>query len=251
MIDRALATGMPVNVSPKYWAEHLGLPYHQAAIRELELPVEPARTARGLMALSEGSRSFTRYGYADLLRDDRQYTVRHRVCSGTQRLLASGDPAVASAYSRAFQFCGSTGMDLMEPLTFRGRRGTGVTGHAAQRLRGRASRAALGLGEVRRSGTASWGRLTYNPAHTPTRCSAIRSALCAELWRSSALRARAASCRSSRPPICRQPRATRTGRRSTGTSRSSPSRSPIPTATRRRRRPFSTSARSIRRCFRR
>src|SRR5689334_7907421 len=27
MIDGASATGMPVNVAPKYWAEHLGMPY--------------------------------------------------------------------------------------------------------------------------------------------------------------------------------------------------------------------------------
>src|SRR4029079_7303910 len=127
MIDHALATGMPVNVSPKYWAEHLGIPYHQTVIRELEMPVT-GKTGQGLMALSEGSRSFTRYGYADLLRDDREYTVRHRVWAGTQRLLASGDPTFTSAYSRAFQFCGSTGMDLMEPLTFRGRRGTSIPG---------------------------------------------------------------------------------------------------------------------------
>ena len=31
-------TGMPVTVSPKYWAEHMGMPYHQADIRELERP---------------------------------------------------------------------------------------------------------------------------------------------------------------------------------------------------------------------
>ena len=147
MINRALATGMPVNVSPKYWAEHLGLPYHQAAIRELEMPVE-GHTGRGLMALSEGSRSFTRYGYADLLRDDRRYTVRHRVFSGTQRLLLSADPLGRAAYSRMFQFCGSTGMDLMEPLTFRGRRGSGHRGHAPERLPGRSPRAAVGLGEI-------------------------------------------------------------------------------------------------------
>ncbi|MGH2525176.1 MAG: hypothetical protein ACRDG2_00380, partial [Actinomycetota bacterium] len=35
----ALETGMPVTVSPKFWAEHIGLPYHQAAIRELKRPV--------------------------------------------------------------------------------------------------------------------------------------------------------------------------------------------------------------------
>ena len=38
MIDVALATGMPVNVSPKFWAEHMGMPYHQADIRDQEMP---------------------------------------------------------------------------------------------------------------------------------------------------------------------------------------------------------------------
>jgi hypothetical protein len=124
MIEAAVATGLPVNLSPKFWAEHLGMPYHQAEIREPERPA-PGRTGTGLMALSAGARSFTRYGYADLMRDDRKYTVRHRIWPGTQRLLLAGDPAGAAAYSRAFQFCGSTGVDAMEPLGFRGRRGTG------------------------------------------------------------------------------------------------------------------------------
>jgi len=127
MIDNALATGMPVNLAPKFAAEHMGLPYHQAAIRELEMPV-PGKTGAGLMGLSEGQRSFTRYSYADLLRDDRKYTVRPRMWPGTQRLLASGNADAAAAYAKAFGFCGSTGADLMEPLTFRGRRGTGVAG---------------------------------------------------------------------------------------------------------------------------
>ena len=35
LLDMALAMGKPVNVSPKYWAEHM-VPYHQAAIRSLE-----------------------------------------------------------------------------------------------------------------------------------------------------------------------------------------------------------------------
>src|SRR5262249_47448003 len=105
MIDRALATGMPVNVSPKYWAEHLGMPYHQTAIRDLEMPVA-GHTGRGLMTLSEGQRVFTRYGYADLLKDDRKYTVRHRIFAGTQRLLLSADPMAMAGYSRMFSFCG-------------------------------------------------------------------------------------------------------------------------------------------------
>ena len=74
MIETALATGMPVNVSPKYWGEFLGMPYHQADIRALEIP-RPGRQGTGLMNLSAGSRSFTRYGYGDLLREDRRFGV--------------------------------------------------------------------------------------------------------------------------------------------------------------------------------
>ena len=127
MIDLAVATGLPVNISPKYWAEHLGLPYHQADIRAFEIPKLGA-TAEGLMSLSAGSRSFTRYGYGDLLREDRRYGVVHRIWPGTQRLLLWGDPVVSAAHSRAFSFCGSGGVELMEPLSFKGRRGSGVAG---------------------------------------------------------------------------------------------------------------------------
>ncbi len=163
MIERALATGMPVNVSPKYAAEHLGLPYHQAAIRELEMPV-PGRTGGGLMSLSEGARSFTRYGYADFLREDRRYTVRPRVFSGTQRLLAWGDPAWAAAYARSFAFCGMTGVDLMEPLTCRGRRGTA----AGTRL-GYAEPALAPRWDWQKYDAwyRTWGRLTYDPGTAP------------------------------------------------------------------------------------
>ncbi|MGD0498411.1 MAG: twin-arginine translocation signal domain-containing protein [Bryobacteraceae bacterium] len=164
MIDNAVATGMPVNVSPKYWAEHLGMPYHQAAIRDQEMPV-PGRVGAGLMALSEGSRSFTRYGYADLLRDDRKYTVRHRIFSGTQRILLSGDPVFAASYGRMFQFCGSTGADWMEPLTCRGRQGSGDSGNR------------IGYVDARLEPHWDWekylywyrvlGRLMYNPETAP------------------------------------------------------------------------------------
>jgi hypothetical protein len=127
MIDLAMATGMPVQVSPKFWAEHMGLPYHQAEIREQERPREGHRDS-GLMALSTGSRSFTRYGYADLLRAGRKYDVLWRIWPGTQRLLLWADPVFAAAYARAFQFEGSCGVELMEPLSFKGRRGSGLAG---------------------------------------------------------------------------------------------------------------------------
>jgi hypothetical protein len=164
MIDAALETGMPVNVAVKGWAEHQGLPYHQAAIRENEMPVE-GRSGEGLMTLSEGSRSITRYGYADLLREDRRYTVTHRVFSGTQRLLLWGDPTAAAAYSRAFGFCGSTGTDLMEPVTCRGRRGTGKVGsrigYADPQLEPRWD------WQKYTYWYRVWGRLLYNP-ETPS-----------------------------------------------------------------------------------
>lgn len=125
MIDTAVTTGMPVNVSPKYWAEHLGLPYHQADIRAFEIP-KPDQTVSDLMRLSAGTRSFIRYGYGDLFKDDRKHGVLFRIWPGTQRLLLWGDPEMSAAHSRAFSFCGSVGVELMEPLSFKGRRGSGI-----------------------------------------------------------------------------------------------------------------------------
>jgi hypothetical protein len=160
MIGNALATGMPVNVSPKYSAEHFGMPYHQAAIRKMEMPVA-GHTGAGLMTISEGARVFTRYGYADFLREDRKYTVRHRVFSGTQRILLWDDPASTAAYARAFQFCGSAGADLMEPLTCRGRRGSAVpgrrTGYVDARLEPKWD------WQKYTNWYRVWGRLMYNP----------------------------------------------------------------------------------------
>lgn len=126
LINIALATGLPVTVSPKYWAEHMGLPYQQASIRELEKP--RAQKKNEFFALSSGSRSFMRYGYGDLLTADRRYGVYSRVWPGTQRLLLWGDPLFAAATARASNFCGEQGVDLFEPLSFKGRRGSGLPG---------------------------------------------------------------------------------------------------------------------------
>ena len=159
MIDVGLATGLPVTVSPKFWAEHEGMPYHQADIRDLEVP--HGKTATGLMALSTGSRSFTRYGIADLLGEDRQYDVVHRIWPGTQRMLLWGDPAWTAAYSRAFTFCGSKGVEIFEPLSFKGRRGSGIAGgrcgYADERLKPRWDWEKF-LYTYR-----VWGRMLYNP----------------------------------------------------------------------------------------
>jgi hypothetical protein len=164
MLDLAVNTGLPAKVSPKYWAEHLGMSYHQADIRELEQP-KPERQATGLMKLSAGSRSFLRYGYGDLLREDRKWDVLYRIWPGTQRLLLWGDPVTAAAHSRAFRFCGSIGVDIMEPLSFKGRRGSGIAGdrsaYADASLRPRWD------WEKYVYGHRVWGRLLYNPDADP------------------------------------------------------------------------------------
>ncbi|HEU5316633.1 MAG TPA: hypothetical protein VFX49_11025 [Chloroflexota bacterium] len=128
LIDRALATGLPVTVSPKYWAEHMGPPYHQAAIRPLEHAGRPGNWEGNFMTLSTGSRRFTRYGYADLLSEDRKHGIVYRIWPGTQRLLLWGDPAMAAGYGRLGSFGGADGVEVFEPLSFKGRRGSGLPG---------------------------------------------------------------------------------------------------------------------------
>src|SRR5215831_4755563 len=160
MLDNALATKQPVTVSPKFWAEHLGMSYHQADIRAEEIP-PTGKQPTGLMKLSTGSRSFTRYGYGDFMREDRNWKVVHRVWPGSQRLLLWGDPLTSAAYSRAFQFCGSNGAELCEPLTFKGRRGSGIAGdrcaYADAKLRTRWD------WEKYLYTYRVWGRLLYHP----------------------------------------------------------------------------------------
>jgi hypothetical protein len=127
MIDIAVATGMPVKLGAKYSAEHQSLGYQQADIRALEIP-KPGHAGEGPFSLSSGARSFTRYGYADFLKAGSQYKVLFRLWPGTQRHLLSADAEMAAAYGRTAHFCGAVGLDLMEPLTFKGREGSGQPG---------------------------------------------------------------------------------------------------------------------------
>jgi len=166
MIDLALATGQPVTVSPKFWAEHLGLPYHQAEIRALEQPGPPSASHGSLMALSTGSRRFTRYGYADLLREDRPYGVLFRIWPGTHRVLLWGDPVTGRGYGHAFGFAGARGVEVFEPLAFSGRRGSGrPDGHNLYAQE--ALRPAGGDWEKYAYTYRLWGRLLYDPAAGP------------------------------------------------------------------------------------
>ena len=55
MIDMARKTGMPVKAGAKFWAEHLGLGYHQADIRATEYP---RAGVTGTFAVSSGRAQF-------------------------------------------------------------------------------------------------------------------------------------------------------------------------------------------------
>jgi hypothetical protein len=165
IIDVALGTGMPVEVSPKYWAEHMGLPYMQGAIRPQEMPPTDARDT-GFFARSTGSRRFTRYGYADLLTENRRYGVVHRIWPGTQRMLLWGDPEMARAYGQVSSFCGSNGVELLEPLYFKGRKGSGLPG-GRDAYTDSSLKPAGGDFEKYDYTYRVWGRNFYNPDTDP------------------------------------------------------------------------------------
>jgi hypothetical protein len=163
MIDMAHKTGMPAKAGAKFWAEHQGLGYHQADIRETEYP---RKGVTGTFAVSSGERNFTRYGYGDFYRKDSNVKILYRVWPGTQRHLLWGDPALASGYGRAANFCGAAGMELCEPLTFKGREGSGRPG-------GRNSYTDSSLANINHDTSKFkitylvWGRCLYNPETAP------------------------------------------------------------------------------------
>ena len=127
MIDMAVETGMPVKLGAKFSAEHQSLGYQQADIRAQEIP-SGTQDVKGPFSVSSGARSFTRYGYADFLAQGAQYQLWFRLWPGTQRHLLSCDAEMAAAYGRAAHFCGAAGLDICEPLMFKGREGSGSAG---------------------------------------------------------------------------------------------------------------------------
>lgn len=161
MIDIAVATGMPVTLGAKYSAEHQGLGYQQADIRALEIPDPNRPDNTHLFSLSGGSRLFTRYGYGDFFQQGSKAKILWRLWPGTQRHLISADPEMAAAYGRTSHFCGAVGIDLMEPLTFKGREGSGHPG-------GRCAYADATLNpdadwKKYEYYYRAWGRKLYNP----------------------------------------------------------------------------------------
>lgn len=125
ILGAAEATNSDLTISAKFWAEHWGLPYHQAAVREMEY-AKPERD--GLSGVTRGARRFTRYGYGDFLTRERSYDFLFRLWPGSQRILEWGDPAQVAGIARSTAEIGGVGMELCEPLTFLGRKTTGSFG---------------------------------------------------------------------------------------------------------------------------
>jgi hypothetical protein len=164
LVDIAQGTGMPVIVSAKYWAEHQGLPYHQTTIRERERATKEAGS--GMMAITAFQRRFTRYGYGDFLREGSDLGLLFRIWPGTQKVLLWGDPELAAGYGRLGSFAGARGIELCEPLTFKGRKNTGTEGGRDPYADGD-----LHMGrDVWKKYLYTyrlWGRLLYNPDARP------------------------------------------------------------------------------------
>ena len=120
------------------------------------------RSGAGLMTLSEGARSFTRYGYADLMREDRQVHGPPPRVSGHAAAAAVGAIRRRRRPTRA---CSSSA--ALRAWTSWSRSRAGAAG-------GRASRATAagtpmrrssrnGIGRSTRIWYRAWGRLLYNP----------------------------------------------------------------------------------------
>lgn len=96
MIEAAQSVGVPLRVSAKYWAEHLGRPY------------PPAETFPG-------------YAYLDLLRKPRAYEFFWEVWAlGSHRLFLWGNPEYVRRAVATFTLSGAVGFEIDPPLAQKG-----------------------------------------------------------------------------------------------------------------------------------
>lgn len=163
-LDLAVATGQQVMISPKYCGEHLGLPYHQCDIRHFE--IRPPKTMQDTGAgLIRGDRKFTRYGYSDYFAENRNWDVLIRIWPGDRRFLLGADPVLFAGYARQASFCGAEGIEITEPLGFKGRNGSGHEGSRTAYI----DESLIPAFDFQKYTYFHrlWGRLCYNPDTPP------------------------------------------------------------------------------------
>jgi hypothetical protein len=143
MLEAATGAGVPLRLSSKFWAEHMGRPY------------PPAET-------------FPNYSYLNLLRKPRPYEFFWEIWAlGSNRLLLWGDPEHVRRTAGMLTVSGTQGFEIDEPLAQKGfgnRPGRwGVfTAAAADRVFWKYEFERYWLFYL------LWGRLTYDPK-TPER----------------------------------------------------------------------------------
>ncbi len=97
----AVALGLDVTVSTKFWTEHLGLPYHPTVV--------------------DSHYRTDRYSFGSMLEKPRDYRVTYQLWSvGSQRLLLWGDPAYASQFARNCRLGDGDGFEVFAPLSDKG-----------------------------------------------------------------------------------------------------------------------------------
>ena len=98
------AVGFPTTISTKFWREHMGLPYHGTRIDPLDK-----------------QRSYRRYGYWDLLYQDRPYSVMYRLWSfGSQKILLWGNLDYTRRFAEATHLGDAVGFETFAPLSQKG-----------------------------------------------------------------------------------------------------------------------------------
>jgi len=98
MIQSAEDIGIKINISPKYWMEQMGMPYHPTHInRENQFD--------------------RRHGYSNLLQYPQKYNIQWRLWNGgTTRILLWGDPEFARRFAESTHLYNGNGFDVNEPL---------------------------------------------------------------------------------------------------------------------------------------
>jgi hypothetical protein len=98
MIQSAVDVKVNFLISPKYWMEQMGLPYHPTHInRENQFD--------------------RRHGYSNLLTYPQQYKFQWRLWNGgTTRILLWGDPDYARRFAESTHLYDGNGFDVNEPL---------------------------------------------------------------------------------------------------------------------------------------
>ncbi len=90
-------------MSTKYWREHMGLPYMASGINPADL------------------KEYRRYGYADILRENRRYRVLYRLWTiGSQKILLWGDMRYTSVFAKSCDIYGGSGFEICAPLSNKG-----------------------------------------------------------------------------------------------------------------------------------